>query len=218
MIGAPLVDAGFVDAGAAYIFVHTTAGWTQQAKLTASNGAAYDYYGQAVAVAGDVAIIGAVKGDGNAPGAGAVYAYVRSGATWTQESILGATNGRFGWSIAVSDDLVLVGNPGDNGAAVDSGSAHVFDLNRDPVSLLQALIDDVQAINLHHGIANSLDAKLDAALGALTDLNQNNDGAAINSLNAFINAVQAQAGKKIAQADADDLIASAQAILAPLQA
>ena len=33
--------------------------WTEQAKLTASDAAAYDYFGFAVALAGDTALIGA---------------------------------------------------------------------------------------------------------------------------------------------------------------
>ena len=43
--------------------------------------------------------------------------------------------------------------------------------------------------------------------------NENNDKAAINSLQAFINAVEAQSGKKISQEDADNLIAAAQQII-----
>ena len=45
------------------------------------------------------------------------------------------------------------------------------------------------------------------------DLNENNDVAAVNSLEAFINAVQAQRGNKIPEADADALIAAAQQII-----
>lgn len=71
-------------------------------------------------------------------------------------------------------------------------------------------------MNLHQGIENSLDAKLDAAVQALDDINQNNDVAAINTLGAFINAVEAQRGKKITEADADALIAAAQEIIAAL--
>lgn len=58
----------------------------------------------------------------------------------------------------------------------------------------------------------SLDAKLDAALNALNDVNENNDVAAINSMRAFINAVEAQRGKKISEEDADTLIADAELI------
>ena len=81
------------------------------------------------------------------------------------------------------------------------------------VHLLQGLANQVIALNLQKGIANSLDAKLYAALQALDDLNENNDVAAINALQAFINAVEAQRGKKISQEDADALIAAAQEII-----
>ena len=58
----------------------------------------------------------------------------------------------------------------------------------DPASLIEQLAIDVVLLNLHVGIENSLDAKLDAALNALDDLNENNDVAGCNSLQAFINA------------------------------
>lgn len=83
----------------------------------------------------------------------------------------------------------------------------------DPAQLIQALIDKVASFNLHQGIDNSLDAKLDAALNALDDVNANNDAAAINTLQAFINAVEAQRDNKITSEQADVLIADAQAII-----
>jgi len=83
----------------------------------------------------------------------------------------------------------------------------------DPADLILQLIDKVELLNHYQGIVNSLDAKLDAALKALSDLNENNDGAAINTLNAFINAVEAQRDDKITSEQADELIGDAQAII-----
>ncbi len=80
------------------------------------------------------------------------------------------------------------------------------------------LILDVIFLDVVTGISTSLDAKLDAALNALDDLNANNDVAAVNSLNAFINAVSAQAGNAIPVAAADALIEQAIAILVLLEA
>ena len=79
--------------------------------------------------------------------------------------------------------------------------------------MVQRLAESVIDLNLQTGIENSLDTKLDAALKAIEDLNENNDVAAVNSLGAFINAVQAQRGNKIPEADADALIAAAQQII-----
>ncbi|MHC5010134.1 MAG: FIMAH domain-containing protein [Planctomycetota bacterium] len=82
-----------------------------------------------------------------------------------------------------------------------------------PEDLIAALVAHVESLNLHNGISNSLDVKLDAALQALDDVNENNDVAAINALNAFINAVSAQSGNEVDTADADILIADAQEII-----
>ena len=68
---------------------------------------------------------------------------------------------------------------------------------------MQNVID----LNLQQGIENGLVAKLEAALRVLDDVNENNDVAAIKSLEAFINLVEAQRGKQISDTDADALIA-----------
>lgn len=78
------------------------------------------------------------------------------------------------------------------------------------------LIREVANLNLAQGIENSLEAKLESAMNALDDVNQNNDVAAINSLHAFINAVEAQRGNKLTNEQADKLVADANNIIASL--
>lgn len=126
--------------------------------------------------------------------------------------------------IGFSYDLVVHVMPGDwlifRSGAGDNPyyDATYFDpmISVDPVPAIENLAIAVLEMNLQNGIENSLDSKLDAALDALRDANLNNDGAACNSLAAFINAVEAQRGNKITSAQADQLIASAQQIQATL--
>ncbi|MHC4796991.1 MAG: right-handed parallel beta-helix repeat-containing protein, partial [Planctomycetota bacterium] len=82
-----------------------------------------------------------------------------------------------------------------------------------PAELIAELLEGVGGLELPRGIENGLEAKLNAALRALEDENENNDIAAINTLGAFINAVEVQRGKKIPEAEADALIAAAQEIV-----
>jgi parallel beta-helix repeat protein len=106
---------------------------------------------------------------------------------------------------------------GDGEITVLTASASVWVLGspiRTPVKLTENLINSVNALNLQHGIENSLDVKLEAAMNALLDITAKNDVAAINSLQAFINAVEAQRGDKITDTEADELIAAAQEIIA----
>lgn len=82
----------------------------------------------------------------------------------------------------------------------------------DPITAIEDLALAVVAMNLQNGIENSLDSKLDAALNALDDVNANDDAAACNMLQSFINAVEAQRGTKLTVSQADQLIAAAQEI------
>jgi len=74
-----------------------------------------------------------------------------------------------------------------------------------PFEDIQALISYVVDLNLHSEISNSLDAKLQAVLKVVDDLESNNLIAAANSLDAFKNAVEAQRGKNINNKEANYL-------------
>jgi hypothetical protein len=105
----------------------------------------------------------------------------------------------------------LDGNPRIIGERVDMGAYELQALI--PDGLLLELVGYINELGLHKGITNSLRAKLEAANRLLEDGDANNDVAAINLLNAFINAVRAQKGKKIPEAEADILIEIAEEII-----
>ncbi len=120
------------DQGSAYVFVRSGTVWTQQQKLTASDGAAHDNFGNAVGVAGNVIAVGApLDNVGANSGQGSVYMFVLGGETWTQQQQIfasdGAANDRFGIAVGVTGDTVLVGaNLDDVNANADQGSAYVY--------------------------------------------------------------------------------------------
>ena len=58
-------DDNGTSSGSAYVFTRTGTTWTEQAKLTASDGAADDYFGSSVAIAGDTIVVGAYADDDN---------------------------------------------------------------------------------------------------------------------------------------------------------
>jgi hypothetical protein len=118
--------------GAAYVFVAgRQGGWTQQAKLTANDGTNADFFGNAVALEGNTALVAAASDDiGNAADRGSVYSFVRSGSSWTQQAKLvasdGSANDGFGTAISVDGMYAVVGAQNNaNGA----GAAYVFARN-----------------------------------------------------------------------------------------
>ena len=113
IVGQPSDDnAGGGDAGSAVVFIRSGKTWTQQAVLTYSAGAAGDYFGWSVALSsdGNTAICGVPYDDRDGlTNVGSAVVFTRSGATWTQEAILGGfgyedDNAFFGWSVALSGD------------------------------------------------------------------------------------------------------------------
>ena len=121
---------GNANAGAAYVFTRLDGGWTTTttaAKLTASDGEEDDRFGHSVAVVGDTVVVGAYGDDGNR---GAAYVFTRPDGGWTTTTTaakLTASDGeeddRFGHSVAVVGDTVVVGAYGDDG---NRGAAYVF--------------------------------------------------------------------------------------------
>ncbi len=130
LIGAYRDDDNGFDSGSAYVFHYDGAQWVEQAKLLASDGASQDKFGEAVAVSGDTAVIGAPGDDDNGPDSGAVYVCRHDGVDWSEEAKLVASDGaaydEFGYSVAVHGDTVVVGTERDDDGGADSGSAYVF--------------------------------------------------------------------------------------------
>jgi len=94
-----------------------------------------DFFASAVAVSLAAAVIGAfAEGSAGAPGAGAVYIWVRSGATWRRRAKLAvphaSSRSDFGEATAISGSRLLIGAPG-SGCGVsypgtDKGAGQVY--------------------------------------------------------------------------------------------
>ena len=139
--GAPNADVGGAnsDHGAAYVFVKQGGGWadkTQDAKLTASDGATGDQLGYSVGISGDTVVAGAPKANfcGASSGLGAAYVFVEPGTSWSDEqqnaeltASDGAANDMFGYSVAIDGDTIVAGAPcADVGVNFDDGAAYVY--------------------------------------------------------------------------------------------
>ena len=139
VIGAYEDDMGSnTDQGSVYLFVKPESGWadmTQTAKLTASDGAAGDYFGISVGISSDRVVVGARYNDiGSNADQGSAYIFIKPAEGWTnmtQSAKLTASDGaaqdRFGNSAVIDGDTVVVGAYlNDIGSNADQGSAYVF--------------------------------------------------------------------------------------------
>ena len=142
-VGAPGDDDKGSDAGAAYLFARDFGGanaWGQLIKLTADDGAEGDEFGSAVSVQKRIAIVGAPGVDTLGNDAGAVYVFEQADTSdptsWVQVKVLTAPDGTagdsFGAALVNSEDLIIVGAPGDDDACpvdpeCNSGAIYIFE-------------------------------------------------------------------------------------------
>ncbi|MGK3986771.1 hypothetical protein WME99_27235 [Sorangium sp. So ce136] len=130
VVGAPGDGERGAASGAAYVFTRAGSAWSQPKKLLPDGESAGDRFGSSVAISGNTIVVGA-PGDGDrGAGSGAAHVFVRADSAWSRQQKLlpadGAAGDHFGHSLAVAEDTVVVGAPGDVVRGVVSGSAHVF--------------------------------------------------------------------------------------------
>ena len=137
VISASLDNLGIVyfGAGSAYSFVRGSNGWVQRAKYNAEDFGQSEYFGAAVAVDGDTAIVGAQNHDHNGVNfTGSAYIFVPATPPEVQEAKLEAPeftpgetdNDRLGWSVDISGDTAIVGSRYDSDVASGAGAAQLF--------------------------------------------------------------------------------------------
>ena len=131
------------NAGAAYVFTRSGASWSQQVYLKASNAAAEDNFGTAIALngAGSTLAVGAPyeasaatgingsQSDNSASTAGAAYVFTRNGSAWSHQAYVKASNtgtgDNFGTQLALdnSGNTLAVGAPYEASNAMGVGGA-----------------------------------------------------------------------------------------------
>lgn len=129
LIGAVADNDSGSASGSAYVFTCSADGaWSQQAKLTAADGAADDQFASSASLSadGDIALIGSMGDDGLT---GSAYIFTRAAdGTWSQQQkliVTDSTYGGFGNSVSLSPDggRAVIGGPWKND---QKGAAYIF--------------------------------------------------------------------------------------------
>lgn len=130
VVGANTATIDGVASGAVFVFARGTDGWGEEAVLTASERRAFDDFGFAVALDGDVAIVGAPGSDNNGLTSGAANVFESGDGGWAEIARLQleapAMHDRFGNAVALRGDVVVVGAWGRDDLGEDAGAAYVF--------------------------------------------------------------------------------------------
>jgi hypothetical protein len=176
-IGASQDDNDFgVDAGAVYLFARSEDDWIFQEKIMAADGAKNDIFGSTLHLDGEYLAVGAPWDDDLGTESGAAYVFKREGSHWIQQAKLvpsdGGSDNRFGISVAICGDYIIVGAFFDNDFGNRSGSAYIFHRNGTSWTEQAILKASDGAEGDWFGVGVSLDGDF-AAVGSRYDDNEN---------------------------------------------
>ena len=130
---------GLVSAGIAYVFGRNVGGadaWGEADVLSPNDGVDLDLFGLDVAISGDTIAVGSPLSDSKGESSGSIYLYERNTVDPDQWDLLaklvaadGDRAGRYGRSVALDGDTLVVGSVGDDDSGSFSGSAYVHQRN-----------------------------------------------------------------------------------------
>jgi len=146
-------------AGSAYIFRRSGTVWSQEQKLLASDGAAYDEFGNDVAISGDAVVISARLDDTTYSDTGSAYVFRFSGGSWAEEAKLVRStvnpNEYSGTSVDLLGDIVVMGSPYGGGS---TGAVYVFQYDPGGMTWTESdmLVDSAGGSNDYLGQSVSL--------------------------------------------------------------
>ena len=168
VVGAPNFDINPSPAGnegQAYVFTRTGTTWSAPTSInptsrTLVGGAEF---GNSVSIDGSTIVIGAIDQSTTVSTSGAAYVFTGSGASWSEQAELAASdraNGdQFARSVAVSGDTVVVGAPTeDTSPLTDQGAAYVFVRSGTTWSQQQKLLASDSATSMYFGWVVDVDA------------------------------------------------------------
>lgn len=126
------------EGGSAYVYTHSGGSWSEQAKLSATDGDSDDNFGTAGALSGDgqrAIVTAGGDEDPNGPGSGSAYVFSRANGSWTQQSKLIADDGdaddTFGSAVALDETgttALIAASNDDDPYGSNSGSVYAFTL------------------------------------------------------------------------------------------
>ena len=165
-VGADADDDGGTSSGSVYIFQRSGTAWTQQAKLTASDAAAYDSFGSSLSLSGNTVAVGARYNDDSGLSSGSAYIFLRNGTSWSQQAKLTASdaaeNDQFGKSVAISNDTLIIGATGSD----NTGSVYLFLRNETTWAQQKKITGSDSAENDQFGVSAAVSGT-NAVVGAL---------------------------------------------------
>jgi hypothetical protein len=118
--------------------------WVQCQKLIPDDGAAYDRFGNAVAISGKTLVVGAEWDDDRGTDSGSAYAFsLGDDGVWSQQEKItgwGNKSDRFGTAVSTSGSRIVIGADFDDSQGDGAGAAYLYQLENGVWKLQQTFL------------------------------------------------------------------------------
>ena len=131
IVGAFLDDDNGSSSGSIYVYEWDGSSWVET-KLTASDGAADDWFGYSVSIHDNIAVSGARFDNNNGIDSGSAYIFEWDGSNWVETKLTasdGAADDLYGTTVSINGNRVIVGAEADDDNGSESGSIYVYEWN-----------------------------------------------------------------------------------------
>ena len=179
-IGANRDDDNGPNSGSVYVYSYQNSQILGEYKITAYDGDYNDFFGKSISIDGDWLVVGSLYDDVNGEKSGSVYVYYYDGSNWQFHTKLipadGSPYDRFGYSVDISHNNIVVGSVYDDDMGEDSGSVYVYSKNLNSWSLDDKLYSSNQQADDFFGISLSIDLNKIVVGSVYNDQNGLNSG------------------------------------------
>ena len=187
IVTARKYDSDSENDGTAYEYVFRSGIWTYQAEIIpATDPADEAYFGQSVAVQGDLMVIGARNDNPNK--AGALYVFRQTSTGWSQMARLtpqdGEKNDQYGFTVAIAGNTIAVGARRADfvkgtKAETDEGTAYVYSVEGNNVKFVTMLTASDAKVGAEFGQSIAIAGDVIAVGAPEADIGQNADSGVV---------------------------------------
>ena len=133
VVGANKDDDNGQNSGSVYVYKDNGYGELNEYKIIPNDGDYNEYFGKSLAISDDWLVVSSIYDDENGEKSGSIYVFYYNGLDWIESAKINPEDGdaydRFGYSVDLFENRIIVGSVYDDDYGENSGSVYVYFFN-----------------------------------------------------------------------------------------
>ena len=133
VVGANRDDDNGQNSGSVYVYKENGYGELDEYKIIPNDGDYNEYFGKSLVISDDWLVVSSIYDDENGEKSGSVYVFYYNGLDWIESAKINPEDGdaydRFGYSVDLFENRIIVGSVYDDDYGENSGSVYIYFFN-----------------------------------------------------------------------------------------